>query len=269
MVRATGVFGVRGVPVFMYHLLTGPQEAPRPGVDRRYTVPGATFREHLAILKGDGFSPVSLRALWAQGTLTGASRPVGLTFDDGDMSNYTQAYPALAAAELRADFFVNTSTIGQPGFLTWTQIAEMQRGGLAFHSHSHDHVALVGLGQTALERQLRDSKRLLEDRLGAPIDFLAAPYGLVNARVIRSAREVGYRAVCTSWSWPARPGASSVSRIAIYPDTPAQDFVRLLRGSPRIFLRRMPRALLLHVPKRVLLRLRPDWLGVQTLEAGS
>jgi len=260
---------VRGVPIFMYHDLTASREAPPRGGDARYCMPVATFREHLAIIKAKGFRATLLRALWDARDRAGTHCPVGLTFDDGSVSNFTHAYPALVEAEASADFFVNTATVGRPGFLSWAQIAEMQRGGCAFHSHSHDHVALVALGQVALERQLRDSKRLLEDRLGARVDFLAAPYGLLNSRVVRTALQVGYRAVCTSWSWPARPGGRTVSRIAVYPDTAAREFVRLVQGRRLPFLRRMPRALLTHIPKRVLLRLRPGWLGVQTAETGS
>ena len=158
--------------------------------------------------------------------------------------------------------------MGRPGFLDWPQITEMQRAGLSFQSHSHDHVALLGLPAVALERQLRDSKRLLEDRLGTPVDFLAAPYGLLNRRVVRAAREAGYSAVCTSWSWPARPGATTLGRLAVHDRTTPEEFSQLLEGRPATLGRRMARALLAHVPKRMLLRLQPARLGVQVLERG-
>jgi peptidoglycan/xylan/chitin deacetylase (PgdA/CDA1 family) len=260
--------GVRGVPIFMYHVLTGPSEPVGADAGTKYRLPAAVFREHLALIRRHAFQSALVGRLWARHDSTDVHAAVGLTFDDGDVSNYTLAYPTLVEAGARADFFVNTATVGRPGFLSWPQIAEMQRAGLAFQSHSHDHVVLVGLPAAALERQLRDSKRLLEDRLGAPVDFLAAPYGLLDRRVVRASREVGYRAVGTSWNWPARPGAKTMSRIAVYQTTTAVDFSRLLQGRPSILVRRMARALLAHIPKRVLLRVRPSWLGVQVLETG-
>jgi len=259
---------VRGVPIFMYHVLTGPTEPIAADGGARYRLPAATFREQLALIKRHRFRPALVGALWAEREGTEGRPAVGLTFDDGDVSNYTLAYPTLVEAGARADFFVNTATVGRSGFLSWPQIAEMQRAGLSFQSHSHDHVVLVGLPASALERQLRDSKRLLEDRLGSPVDFLAAPYGLLNRSVVRAAREAGYRAVGTSWNWPARPGAKTMSRIAVYHNTTAADFSQLLHGRPSILVRRMARALLTHIPKRVLLRLRPGWLGVQVGEPG-
>ncbi len=265
-VNRPAVPGMRGVPIFMYHVLTGASEPAYGGT--KYRLPAAAFREHLALIRRHGYQPTLVGRLWAQQDSTDAHPAVGLTFDDGDVSNYTLAYPALVEADAHADFFVNTATVGRPGFLSWPQIAEMQRAGLSFQSHSHDHVVLVGLPAAALERQLRDSKHLLEDRLGVPVDFLAAPYGLLNRSVVRAAREAGYRAVCTSWSWPARPGATSMGRIAVYQTTSVVDFSRLLHGRSSILVRRIGRALLAHIPKRVLLRVRPSWLGVQVLETG-
>jgi peptidoglycan/xylan/chitin deacetylase (PgdA/CDA1 family) len=260
--------GVRGVPIFMYHVLTGASEPPRADGGGKYRLSAAVFGEHLALIERHGFRSALLGRLWARQDSTQGHPGVGLTFDDGDVSNYTLAYPALVEAGACADFFVNTATVGRPGFLSWPQIAEMQRAGLSFQSHSHDHVVLVGLPAPALERQLRDSKHLLEDRLGAPVDFLAAPYGLLNRAVVRAACEAGYRAVGTSWNWPARPGARTMSRIAVYQTTTATDFSHLLHGRPAILVRRMTRALLAHIPKRVMLRVRPSWLGVQVRESG-
>lgn len=261
-----GFPGVQGVPIFMYHVLT--RETGGAVGSVKYQLADAAFREHLALIKRRGFQPTPVGELWARQVSTERRQAVGLTFDDGDVSNYTLAYPALAEAGASADFFVNTATVGRPGFLSWPQIGEMQRAGLSFQSHSHDHVVLVGLPAPALERQLRESKRRLEDRLGAPVDFLAAPYGLVSGSVVRAAREAGYRAVGTSWNWPAHPGAETMSRIAVYQTTTPRDYVQLLHGRPAILMRRMGRDLAAHLPKRVMLRVRPSWLGVQVQETG-
>lgn len=260
--------GVRGVPIFMYHVLTDTSGPVGPGGGGKYHLSAAAFREHLSLIKRHGFEAALVGRLWARQDPSDGYRGVGLTFDDGDVSSYTVAYPTLVEAGARADFFVNTATVGRPGFLSWPQIAEMQRAGLSFQSHSHDHVVLVGLSAAALDRQLRRSKQLLEDRLGAPVDFLAAPYGLLNGAVVRAAREAGYRAVGTSWNWPARPGAGTMSRIAVYQTTTAGEFTDLLQGRTSILARRMGRDLLAHVPKRVMLRVRPGWLGVEVRESG-
>jgi peptidoglycan/xylan/chitin deacetylase (PgdA/CDA1 family) len=194
---------------------------------------------------------------------------VVLTFDDGRASDFEVAFPLLLEAGTRAEFFVNTAAIGRPGFLSWRQMAEMQARGMSFQSHGHDHVDLTPLPRRVVEWQLDESKRRLEDRLGSPVEFLAAPYGRLSRRVVEVAGQVGYRAVCTSRSWPARPGARLVDRIAIYRHTTPGEFSRLLGGHAIPYVIRAARATLLFAPKRLLLRRAPGRLGVQTFETST
>jgi len=137
---------------------------------------------------------------------------------------------------------------------------------MSFQSHSHDHVALSLLSRSRLALQLRDSKRILEDRLGCAVDFLAVPYGLVNRTVVTVAREEGYRAVCTSQPWPARPGAATVNRVAIDGGTTTRDLRGLIGGRLGSYARRRARSLLLSAPRRLVLRFRPQTLGVRVME---
>ena len=115
---------------------------------------------------------------------------------------------------------------------------------------------LVRLPLESLERQLGDLKRTLEDRLGRSVSFLAPPYGRVDRRVIDVAHEVGYQAVCSSVSWPMRPGSRIVNRVVVYRHTTGRDFSRLLEGHPVPYAARATRAALLYWPKRLLLRPR-------------
>ncbi len=255
-----------GIPVFTYHGLTDTEETAAPSRERRYWIRGTQFKNHLDQIRRSGYRVRLLGELWneGRGTPSTARRDrwrapaVVLTFDDGLVSTYEIAYPLLLEAGIRADFFVNTATIGREGFLSWCQITEMQRAGMSFQSHSHDHVYLTWLPAGALERQLRNSKRMLEDRLGQPVDFLSAPYGDLNRQVVKVARQVGYKAVCSSWSWPARPGARAVNRMVIDRHTTLGDFHQLLTGSPIRYAARVARASLMYFPKRILLRFRPS-----------
>lgn len=261
--------GLGGVPVFMYHGLLRRGE---PATDERatkYWLRADRFREQLRLILQSGRRIALLRELWDGRARPGEFRPpVGITFDDGRASDYEVAYPTLSEAGAGGDFFINTATVGTPGVLTWSRIAEMQRMGFSFQSHGHDHVSLLALSTRELEHQIDDSKRLLEDRIGAPVDFLAAPYGLLDGRVLEMALRVGYRAVCNSVSWPARPGASTVNRIAVYPGTSSSTFVDFLEGRPRPFIGRRGWSALAYLPKRFLLRVRPERLGVRVLETG-
>jgi peptidoglycan/xylan/chitin deacetylase (PgdA/CDA1 family) len=253
-------FGLSGTPVVLYHGLTGSSAPPCPVRERKYWVSATQFRDHLALIRNEGRQVVLLRELW--NSSKGSKRQdlqVALTFDDGNSSDFEIAFPLLLEAGYRAGFFVNTATVGTKGFLNWQQISEMQRAGMSFQSHSHEHVYLSRLSLGETERQLKLSKQILEARLGREVEFVAAPNGDLSSETVAVAMRASYRALCTSWSWPARPGANLVNRVVIYSSTGQRTYAELLAGRPVSYATRAAREAALFLPKRVLLRfLRPQ-----------
>src|SRR3989442_223862 len=110
-------------------------------------------------------------------------------------------------------------------------------------------VTPVGLGRQ-LSNELRISKRLIEDRVGRAVDFLAAPHGLVDRRVVEAAQDAGYQAVCASRGWPARPGAAIVNRVTVLRDTTELQFSALLARQPRAYVPAVARTLLARLQSR-------------------
>jgi peptidoglycan/xylan/chitin deacetylase (PgdA/CDA1 family) len=232
-----------GIPLFLYHGLVGKTEPCVNSNDSNYWVSIGQFTKQLDHIRQAGCRILLLRhleSIEAEGV--GFERQTALTFDDGRASDYLLAYPRLLEARACAEFFLNTATIGTQGFLTWQEIREMQGHGMSFQSHSHEHLDLTSLSSAELERQLQISKRTLEDRLGCSVDFLAVPYGLVNRRVIDCALRLGYRAVCSARSLPARPGARKLDRVVIYRSTAIREFRQLLNCEPSRYVRRIVRS---------------------------
>jgi len=134
----------------------------------------------------------------------GRSEPppqVVLTFDDGTHDFLTTAMPVLTRLELPAVIYVNPSRVGTPGFLGWHDLLDLARVGVQVGSHSLDHCSLGRLERNEVCRQLVESRRVLEDRLGREVRSLAYPYGtmhdfsdLVRAEVSRA----GYQSACSS-----------------------------------------------------------------------
>ena len=251
-----------GAPVLMYHGLAASLPAAVGAREAKYWVSPAAFARHLAQIREAGQRVRRLYDFWS-GAADGPDNrsAIVLTIDDGRATDYEVAFPLLLAAGVRAEFFVNTATIERPGHLTWSQIVEMHRAGMSFQSHAHDHVLLPGMPARLLRNELETSKRLIEERVGRGVDFLAAPYGLLDRRVIAAARDVGYQAVCSSLSWPARPGRTVVNRVVVHRDTTAARFAAILARQPSAFLPSVARAALTYLPRRVLLKVRPRQLG--------
>ena len=255
---------LRGVPVFLYHGITRTNNQRTRAGGRKYCITYEQFRGHLQVIQSQKYVVSTLGSLWHAGRVSDeANRTTVITFDDGHASDYEAALPLLQQFGLRAEFFVNPATVNRPGFLSWPQIAEMHRAGMSFQSHGWDHVDLRALSSPELYHQLRDSKRELQGRLGANVDVLSAPYGLVNRRIIDAALEVGYRAICCSRSWPAQPGNCLINRVAVYSRTTTGQAQRLLRGNPWSYAAKLARAGLVCIPRRLLLSFWPKLLTVR------
>jgi peptidoglycan/xylan/chitin deacetylase (PgdA/CDA1 family) len=115
-----------------------------------------------------------------------------VTFDDGHISDYKIVFPLLKSLGIRATFFINTSNIGKPGFLTWNMIIEMNKMGNVFGSHGHNHFKMTNLSLKAAKYEFEKSKELYEYKTGKIMQLFSFPYGFYNNRLLRLSIESGY-----------------------------------------------------------------------------
>ncbi len=245
----------QGFPVLLYHALAkDDQDISGNQRERKYWVSAESLRQHLEALGGHRIA--LLEDLWTRCPYAmHSSRQLAITFDDGHRTDYTLAFPLLQRTRACATFFINTATVTTAGFLTWAQIFEMERYGMSFQSHGHDHLSMARLSDSLLRLELRRSKEELEGHLGRAVRLFAAPYGEVSDRVLYVAREVGYEAVCTTRSWPTWPGNRFINRICMYETTSAEELSRLASLDRTVFMSRTLRSALLYVPRRIFPRL--------------
>jgi peptidoglycan/xylan/chitin deacetylase (PgdA/CDA1 family) len=160
---------------------------------------------------------------------------VGITFDDGFESDYTVAFPELQKRGFSATFYVVTGYVGRNGYMNWQQIKELRRHGMEIGSHSATHRCLLDLDRETIVRELRLSKRILEDRLGDAVASFSVPFGFVDRFVIDAAFAEGYHTVCTSKARLARTRMAPkiYGRYAVrWGDTP-DTFARIVRKENR------------------------------------
>ena len=250
---------VPGLPVLLYHGIgTGD-----PKARDKYCLPVCNFRAQLETLWSQRFCALHPQAI---ADPLRHDRAVVLSFDDGLESDYRAAFPLLVENGFSATFFVNTAEVGNPGRLGWSEMREMQQAGMSFQSHGHRHVDYSRLGPRSAAGQLRLSRETLEQNLGRRVDCFSAPYGLLTRRLIRAAHEAGFQFIFSSRSWPARPGQASAGRFAIYQRTTLDEFRSLIGCAMLPLVRRSLREAALLIPKRLVLRVRPQWLGVAVLQ---
>ena len=253
-----------GVPVLLYHGVRGKEETV-DAHEKKYWLSLERFQAHLATIRTAGLQVGLLRELNQESASSPVPQAV-LTFDDGRASDYQLVFPALQAASLRAEFFINTAMLNRAGYLTWQEVREMHRAGMSIQSHGHEHVDLSRLSQRQLREQLVRSKHLLEDRLGGEVTALSIPYGLLNPRVLVAARGIGFQQVCCSRYWPAARGAWLVNRATIYAGTTTTHLQRILAKDPLWYWRQKLRSGFLYLPRRLALAYWPAHFGVRSLQ---
>lgn len=142
------------------------------------------------------------------------ARGVVLTFDDAWADNHTNALSPLRRYGMPATLYVPSRLLGKPGYMTVTQVREMDSGGVTVGAHSRTHPDLRACSDGELEREVRGSKEDLEDLLGKPVTSFAYPVGLLNDRVVTAVEAAGFSSAVTShpgW-WRPRTGALRIPR---------------------------------------------------------
>jgi len=99
----------------------------------------------------------------------------------------------------------------QGRMLTWEHLRTMQAHGVICGSHTVSHPVLSRLNRESLLGELRDSRLLLEQRLGRPVTDFAFPFGKPEDCTGVTAAELascGYLSAATTIPGSNRPGAN-------------------------------------------------------------
>lgn len=190
----------RSVPILAYHQIakTSPEE------DRlRLAVPPETFESQMKYLHDHGYTTVALDEL-AEAENNKKRDPrklIAITFDDGYLDNYTNAFPILQKYGFSATIFAVTDFIGKSHawiscapmrYMDWSHAREMERYEISFQSHTCTHPDLTKLSVAEGIQELTNSRKKIEDCLGNPVRHFAYPYGKYNNEVIEMVKETGY-----------------------------------------------------------------------------
>ena len=181
-----------------------------------------------------------------------AERTVAVTFDDAHRSVLDLALPILARLGLPATVFVPTDYaddgrlmdwqgiaqwLGGPHeaelrCMTWEQLRSLVDLGWEVGSHTRTHPHLTTVDDDTLARELGESRRACEEHLGTQCHSLAYPYSDYDDRVVRAARDAGYRFATTIPRDVPAPLPLMWPRVGVYNDNSHRRF--RLRVSPRM-----------------------------------
>ena len=182
------------VPILMYHHVSSANNANMNNV-----TPGA-FLQQMKYLQSHGFKVISLDALVTALTehQTLDRNSVVLTFDDGYINNYTEAYPILKELGYPATIFMVSDLVGTPGYMKWDHLKEMMRHGITIGSHTRHHAYLPEVYANDIVEEIGGSKKILEEGLGQRVDYFSYPTGGFTQEIKEKVKQAGYKGACTT-----------------------------------------------------------------------
>lgn len=176
------------------NLIVLPPAADWTEVSKEFNVrPGTASVTVFDVLRVAGtlaVDDVSLNKL-ADGTFSGGGI-VSLSFDDGTSSFYQNALPELLSHNFLASENIVNDWIGQPGYMTASQISEINKDGIQIGSHSLTHPYLTSLSDSDLQNEVSGSKSTFLSLGFTPISTFIYPYGDFDGRVENVVMSAGY-----------------------------------------------------------------------------
>ncbi len=181
LIDASAILAKTQIPVLCYHQIRD----WRPGDSKSakdFIVPPAMFRSQIKLLADSGYHTILPDDLYAYLTkgMPLPSKPVMLTYDDGDADQYNIAASEMAKYGFRGVYFVMTVSLGRSIYMTKEQVKKLSDEGNVIGSHTWNHQDVRHYTDADWDKQLTASVRQLEEITGKPVKYFAYPFGAWN-----------------------------------------------------------------------------------------
>jgi len=197
--------------ILMYHMICQPL---RRHQYRGLRVAPAMFERQLAWMSAEGWNFVTMSELREQYESL-PPKTVAITFDDGFLDNYTEAFPLLKRYQAKATLYLlidrhdnewqtrrkahhNSGEILREQKLSDDQVREMidsevfELGG-----HTIRHINLAQEDLATKTHEVVDGRRQLQEQFGEPINSFAYPFGIYGDDDVELVKQAGFTSAVT------------------------------------------------------------------------
>jgi peptidoglycan/xylan/chitin deacetylase (PgdA/CDA1 family) len=176
------------VPILLYHRIG------LSPTNNTYYLSQEKFEQQMKLLHDWKYTVVPVELL-VKAIKEGAElppRPVIITFDDGDISVYTTAFPIMQKYSLTGVTYIVGNYMGTDGYMSAGQIKELVAAGWQVGSHSRSHRDLTRLAPEVQRVEIVEARKVLQEATGDQVLTFAYPFGLMNSAVGDYAHFAGY-----------------------------------------------------------------------------
>lgn len=202
-----------GIRILVYHSINNIDKKKDTA---RISVPPELFRKQVDFIVSRGYRIISLDNLvdYVSGGNDFKDESIVLTFDDGFGDNFDYAYNILKSKGLKATFFLtcdymdsnkalpwSDGSLARAKPMSWENASTLVSGGMSIGSHTLSHADLGSISndKNKLDREIRASKEIIEEKLNIAVKYFAYPIGsrsTYNNKTEDLIRVSGYKAAC-------------------------------------------------------------------------
>ncbi len=175
-------------PILLYH------HVKPETVASDYYLTTELFTQQMDWLLQEGYTSITATQL-VEAIVNGGylpEKPVLITFDDGWVDVFQNAYPVLKERSMVATWYLVASYLDAEDCVSTDQALELIAAGWEIGSHSMTHQDLQYTMDTNFE--MAQTRSVLKNALGVPIYTFAYPFGSVNEYVFQKVIKYGFTA---------------------------------------------------------------------------
>jgi peptidoglycan/xylan/chitin deacetylase (PgdA/CDA1 family) len=221
--RSINKMPAEGLPVLMYHSISDTPENP-------LCVPVHRFRLQMKYLHEHEFHTISLAQL--EGYLLKdeslPSKPILITFDDGNMDNAKTAFPIMQENGFTATLFVIGEVINKDGMVSGKDLQTLSTEGWDIGNHTYTHAHLPEISPDQQIEELTKTNAVLRKVLGdRPIKYFSYPIGAYDEKAVNALKQSGFTLAFTTDKGWVRPNNNpyKIPRINIGSKTSMPAFI--------------------------------------------
>ena len=178
-------------PILLYHHIS----LDSSGFSGNYYMPPESFEEQMRALAAMGYETVTadylVDAIWHGGLMP--DKPIVITFDDGQLSVYKNAYPIMKELGFVGTIYYVPSWYGTDTGMNDAEIAELLAAGWTIGSHGYSHINMTTIeAHLDAHHEMRESKLRLEELFNTEVNTFAYPFGAMDEYIGGKTSDYGY-----------------------------------------------------------------------------
>ena len=160
-----------GILSIMYHRFN---ESKYPSTNIQMDI----FKKHIELIRDSQVNFYDPKDLVDNFSIVKKEKKILITIDDAFVSFYKEAWPYLRKNKIPFILFVSTEPVGKKGYMSWSQIKEIEKMNFAtIGHHSHSHEYLIDVTNENFIKDIEKANKIFLKQIGYVPKLFSYPFG--------------------------------------------------------------------------------------------